>query len=107
MFLWWYVEAEDFSDSRVSGRYVLQHDGVTQRLTLKDDHTFTQEDNANGIVKRANGTWRVFSHTGHVAFSSSFIDACDVYGVFKNYFGVVSLTFDSGTSVKAYKKLFS
>jgi hypothetical protein len=113
----WYVEAEDFSDSRVSGGYVFTHDGITQRLKLKRDHTFEQEDSVNGIVTRANGTWRVFSSTGHMAFSSSFIDARnawrgqdehEVFGVVKNYFGLVSITFESdSTQVKAYKKLFS
>jgi hypothetical protein len=115
--VWWYIDAEDFSETQVSGQYTLIHDGITQRLTLKRDHTFEQEDNANGTIKHANGTWRVFSSTGHVAFSSSFLDARDswrgqeqhdVYAVFKNYFGIISITFDPDTSpVKTYKELFS
>jgi hypothetical protein len=117
LYVWWYVEAEDFSDARVAGEYVLIHDGVTQRLTLLRDHTFTQEDTRNGITQRATGTWRVFSSTGHMSFSRDFIDSQpawrgqdspEVYGLFKNYFGLVSLTFASDTSsVKAYKRMFS
>jgi hypothetical protein len=113
----WYVEAEDFSESRVSGQYVLVHDGITQRITLHRDHTFEQDDDVNGTIKHASGTWRVFSSTGHMSFSSSFIDARnswrgqdqhEVYAIFKNYLGVVSITFDPYTSpVKTYKKIIS
>jgi hypothetical protein len=113
LFVWWYIEAEDFSESRVAGQYVFTHDGITQKVTLNRDHTFDQEDSANGIIKHASGTWRVFSSTGHMAFSSSFIDAPegsrgadekDVYAIFKNYLGWVSITLDGK---KTYKKLFS
>jgi hypothetical protein len=111
------VEAEDFSDGRVSGQYLVIHDGITQHITLHRDHTFEQDDVANGITRHASGTWRVFTSTGHMSFSSSFIDARgtwrgqdgqDVYAIFKNYFGLVSITFDPYTApVKTYKKLFS
>lgn len=117
LFVWWYVEAEDFSDGRVAGQYVLTHDGVIQRLTLKSDHTFEQDDLVSGTTTHASGTWRVFSSTGHMAFSSNFIDARDewrgqdhheVYAIFKNYLGLVSITFDPYSKpVMAYKKLFS
>ena len=117
MVAWWYVEAEDFSEQRVSGVYVLRHDGITQKIVLRPNHTFDQEDAANGAIRHGSGTWRVFSSTGHVAFSSSFIDARpswrgqdehEVYGVFKNYFGIVSLNFDADqTSITAFKRLFS
>ena len=117
LYVGWYGEAENFSDSRVSGEYVFIHDGITQQIKLNRDHTFEQEDSVNGVVSHARGTWRVFSSTGHMAFSKSFINARnswrghdegDVYGVAKNYFGLVSITFDSdSTPIKAYKKLFS
>ena len=117
IFVWWYVEAEDFSDGRVAGRYVFIHDGVTQQLTLRSDHTFEQEDSVSGTITHASGTWRVFSSTGHMAFSSSFIDARDewrgqdhheVHGIFKNYLGLVSITFDPYSKpVTAFKKIFS
>ncbi|MDP9050761.1 MAG: hypothetical protein M3O31_08580 [Acidobacteriota bacterium] len=117
IFVWWYVEAEDFSDSRVAGKYVFIHDGVTQQLTLKRDHTFEQEDSVSGTTTHASGTWRVFTSTGHMAFSRSFIDARDewrglddhkVFGIVKNYLGLVSITFDPYSKpVMAFKKLFS
>lgn len=117
LFVGWYVEAEDFSDSKITGEYVFVHDGVTQLVKLKRDHTFEQEDRLNGTISHARGTWRVFSSTGHIAFSSSFIDARDswrgqdeheIYGIVKNYLGLVSITFDADSmQVKAYKKLFS
>ena len=113
----WYVEAEDFSESRVSGQYTVIHDGITQHITLHRDHTFEQDDDVNGTARHASGTWRIVSSTGHMAFSSSFIDARstwrgqdgqDVYAIFKNYFGLVSITFDPYTApMKTYKKLFS
>jgi hypothetical protein len=113
LFIGWYLEAEDFSESRVAGQYVFHHDGITQRVTLHPEHRFEQEDSTNGSTKRANGTWRMVSSGGVMCFSSSFIDAPDgargaeerdVYGIFKNYFGWVSITLDGK---KSYKKLFS
>jgi hypothetical protein len=114
LFVAWYVEAEDFNENRVAGTYVFPHDGITQRLTLKRDHTFEQADTKNGTTTHAEGPWRAFSSIGHMSFSRSFIDARDywrgqdeheVYGIFKNYWGWVSITMDDNT--KAYKKPFS
>jgi hypothetical protein len=117
LFVWWYIEAENFSDGIVTGEYVLAHDNITQRLTLKRDHTFEQEDTVDGMVHRATGTWRVFSRTGHMSFSPTFIDAPiawrgqdkhEVFGLFKNYFGFISLTFFSdNASITTFKKPLS
>jgi hypothetical protein len=116
LFVAWYVEAEDFTESRVAGQYVFHHDGITQRVTLYPDHRFKQEDSTNGSTKYADGTWRAVSSRGGFEFSSSFIDAPEarrsketgeVYGIFKNYLGWVSITLDDNTTeIKAYKRLF-
>jgi hypothetical protein len=113
LFVGWYVEAEDFSQSRVSGKYVFQHDGIKQAVTLYPDHRFAQDDLMNGSSKHADGTWRMVSSGGMMCFSSNFLDAPEgtrgaeekeVFATFKNYLGWVSITLNGK---KSYKQLFS
>jgi hypothetical protein len=95
----WYWEGENFSDGTVSGTYFLQLNGESSTLVLRPDHSFQQELDSAGTVKRVEGNWRVFGE-GHIAFSPEFLKvsgeelspAEQVYGQIQNWFGLVSIT---------------
>jgi hypothetical protein len=97
--VFWYWEGENFSDGAVSGTYVLQLNGETSALVLRSDHSFQQELDVAGTVRRTEGTWRV-SGEGHIAFSGEFLKvsgeemspAGQAYGQIENRFGLVSIT---------------
>src|ERR1035441_3755854 len=67
-FVLWYTVASDYGDGVTSGTYHLAQNGETSTLVLKPDHTFQQELNKLGNVKRAAGTWRRFGE-GAIEFS--------------------------------------
>jgi hypothetical protein len=71
-FVLWYTVASDYGDGVTSGTYHLTQNGETSTLILKPDHTFQQELNKLGNVKRAAGTWRRFGE-GAIAFSKEFL----------------------------------
>ena len=113
--MFWYIEAGYFDDAKVAGEYVSKETGITRHLWLKADHTFTQEDVVSGNAHRASGTWHGTTSTGRFWFSNNFIDppygvreqdSAEVSGVFENWFGFVSITFNN-SNVRLYKKLFS
>ncbi len=113
--MFWYVEAGNFDDGKVSGEYVSRKDGISRHLWINANHTFAQEDSINGTVRRTSGTWHGTTSTGHFWFSNNFIDVPDgargqdsaeVYATFENWFGFVSITF-SNNDLRLHKKLFS
>lgn len=71
-FVLWYTVASDYGDGVTSGTYHLAQNGETSTLILKPDHTFQQELNKLGNVKRAAGTWRRFGE-GAIEFSKEFL----------------------------------
>ena len=99
IFVIWYVEAGNFSDSKISGTYILQQGGEMSTLILERNHSFQQQLDRSGTVKRAEGSWRV-SGEGHIAFSREFLrvsgeemsPAGQAYGQIENWFGLVSIT---------------
>ena len=110
----WYWEGENFSDRAVAGTYTFQQNGEILTLVLSPDHTFHQELNSAGIVRRAEGGWRV-SGEGHIAFSSEFLKASgeemspagQAYGQIENRFGLVSITLaPHPDGPRLHKKLF-
>ena len=113
-FVFWYVQAGDFSDSDVSGTYILQQNDETSTLILRPDHSFQQEVVETGKVTRADGIWRV-SGEGHIAFSAEFLrvhgeqvsPAGQAYGQIHNWFGLVSITLPPDPSGPRFRrKLF-
>jgi hypothetical protein len=99
IFAFWYVEAGNFSDSKMSGGYILQQGGETATLILGRDHSFQQTLDHSGAVRRAEGSWRVGGE-GHIAFSREFLQVSGEemspvgqgYGQIENWFGLVSIT---------------
>ena len=97
-FAFWYVEAGNFSDGKMSGTYILQQGGEMSTLILGLDHSFHQQLNRSGAVSRAEGSWRI-SGEGHIAFSKEFLKvsgqemspAGQGYGQIENWFGLVSI----------------
>ncbi len=71
-FVLWYTVASDYGDGVTSGTYHLAQNGETSTLVLKPDHTFQQELNKLGNVRRAAGTWRRFGE-GAIEFSKEFL----------------------------------
>ncbi len=57
----------------MSGTYHLAQDGETSTLVLKPDHSFQQELNRSGTVRRAAGSWRRFGEAG-IEFSRDFLE---------------------------------
>jgi hypothetical protein len=110
-FTFWYVEAGNFSDSKMSGTYILQRGGEMSTLILGLDHNFHQELNRSGTVSRAEGSWRV-SGEGHIAFSKEFLKvsgeemspAGQAYGQIENWFGLVSITLAPNPDGPAFRK---
>jgi hypothetical protein len=101
-FVLWYTVASDYGDGVTSGTYHLAQNGETSTLVLKPDHTFQQELNKLGNVKRAAGTWRRFGE-GAIKFSKEFLTVSGQelgqdgtpYGEIHKRFGLfVSLTLD-------------
>jgi hypothetical protein len=113
--VFWYWEGENFSDGAVSGTYVLQLNGERSTLVLRPDHSFQQELDSAGTVRRAEGNWHVFGEGG-IAFSKEFLKVSGeemgpsgrAYGQIENWFGLVSITLapnpDGGPRFR--KKLF-
>jgi hypothetical protein len=99
IWVFWYWEGENFSDGAVSGTYALQLNGEASNLVLRPDHSFQQELDSAGTVRRAEGSWRV-SGEGHIAFSTEFLKvsgeeispAGQAYGQIKNWFRLISIT---------------
>jgi hypothetical protein len=110
-FAMWYVEAGDFSERAVSGRYGLQTVDRTSRLVLMRDHTFQQEIDFQGKTARSAGTWRIVGEGG-IAFSKDFIVVPGqershdgtVYGQIKNVLGIVSIRFDQDSDGLEFRK---
>jgi hypothetical protein len=99
-FVLWYTVASDYGDGVTSGTYHLTQKGETSTLILKPDHTFQQELNKLGNVKRATGTWRRFGE-GAIEFSKEFLtvsgqelgqDGTPYGEIHKGYGLLVSLT---------------
>jgi hypothetical protein len=99
IFSFWYIEAENYSEGAMSGRYTFHHGAESSTLVLKPDHTFKQELVSAGITKHAEGSWRVIG-LGHISFTREFLTvsgeefcyeepAC---GMVRNNFGVVSFS---------------
>jgi hypothetical protein len=112
--VFWFWQAENFSDRAVSGTYTQESNGETWTLILKPDHRFQQELDKAGTVRRAEGSWRV-SGEGHIAFSSEFLivsgeelsPAGQAYGQIENCFGIVSITLaPNPDGPKFHKKVF-
>jgi hypothetical protein len=114
VFAFWFMDAGNFSDGTVSGRYALRLSGETSILILKQDHTFQQELDRAGTVRLAQGSWRV-SGEGHIAFSKQFLrvsgqeisPAGQAYGQIENRFGLLSITLAPNPNGPTFhKKLF-
>ena len=110
-FTFWYVEAGNFSDSKMSGTYILQQGGEMSTLILGLDHSFQQQLDRSGIVSRAEGSWRV-SGEGHIAFSKEFLKvsgeemspAGQAYGQIENWFGLVSIALAPNPDGPTFRK---
>jgi hypothetical protein len=114
IFTFWFWEGENFSDRAVAGTYITQLRGEKSTLVLKPDHSFQQELDTAGTVKRAEGTWYVFGE-GHIELSKEFLilpgqavsPSGAAYGDIVNRLGFVSIALDSdGDGPKFHKKLF-
>lgn len=117
IFTFWFWEGENFSESAVSGTYTVRIDGEKSTLILRPDHSFQQQLDSGGTVKRAEGTWSVFGE-GHIEFSPEFLILTGeeispsgaggaAYGVIVNRFGFVSIALNrDGDGPKFHKKWF-
>ena len=114
--LWilWYWEAGDFRDSAVSGIYAIQLNGVASTLVLRPDHSFQQEVDRAGTVRRTTGNWRVLG-LGTIEFSGDFQKlpgqemhvVGSAFGYLANWFGVRSITLAPEASGPIFwKRLF-
>jgi hypothetical protein len=115
LFCFWYWEAENYSQSSMSGTYTFHSEKEKSILVLRADHTFQQELERDGNVKRASGSWRI-TGLGHISFSREFLmmsgeESCyeePACGLVRNNFGFVSfalgLTPDEGPTF--HKRLF-
>jgi hypothetical protein len=112
--LFWYWEGENFSDRAVSGTYTFRLNGETSTLVLRPDHSFQQELDSAGTVRRAEGSWHVFGEGG-IAFSEEFLKVPGEemgasgrpYGQIENWFGIVSITLaPNPDGPRFHKKLF-
>jgi hypothetical protein len=112
--LFWYWEGENFSDRAVSGTYTFRLNGETSTLVLRPDHSFQQELDSAGTVRRAEGSWHVFGEGG-IAFSGEFLKVAGEemgasgrpYGQIENWFGIVSITLaPNPDGPRFHKKLF-
>jgi hypothetical protein len=114
IWVFWFRQANNFSDSAVSGTYVLQGNRDTSTLVLRTDHIFVQELNSAGSSKHAEGTWKTSSE-GHIEFSKEFLKlsgqqlnpAGQAYGQIDNQFGLLSLTLaPNPDGPRFHKRLF-
>jgi hypothetical protein len=114
IFTFWFWEGENFSDRAVAGTYTLQLRGEKATLVLKPDHSFQQELDSAGTVKRAEGGWSVFGE-GHIELSKEFLilpgqetsPSGAAYGVIVNRFGFVSIAMNpNGDGPRFHKNLF-
>ncbi len=112
--VFWYWEGENFSVGTVSGTYDLKLSGEASTLVLRPDHSFQQELDSAGIVRRVEGSWRI-SGEGHIAFSREFLQlsgeemspAGQAYGQIENWFGLVSITLaPNPNGPRFHKRLF-
>jgi hypothetical protein len=112
--LFWYWEGENFSDRAVSGTYTFRLNGEGSTLVLRPDHSFQQELDSAGTVRRAVGSWHVFGEGG-IAFSEEFLKVPGKemgasgrpYGQIENWFGIVSITLaPNPNGPRFHKKLF-
>ena len=112
--VFWYWEGENFSVGTVSGTYDLKLSGEASTLVLRPDHSFQQELDSAGIVRRVEGSWRL-SGEGHIAFSREFLQlsgeemspAGQAYGQIENWFGLVSITLaPNPNGPRFHKRLF-
>ena len=114
IFTFWFWEGENFGEGAVSGTYTVRSDGEKSTLILRADHSFQQELDSGGTVKRAEGTWSV-SGEGHIEFSPGFLSIAGegvspsgaAYGVIVNRFGFVSIALNpDGDGPKFHKEWF-
>jgi len=112
--VFWYWEGENFSVGTVSGTYDLKLSEEASTLVLRPDHSFQQELDSAGIVRRVEGSWRI-SGEGHIAFSREFLQlsgeemspAGQAYGQIENWFGLVSITLaPNPNGPRFHKRLF-
>jgi hypothetical protein len=98
----WYIEAGNFSDANVPGTYIAEQRDETSTLILRPDHTFQQELDSAGTVRRAHGRWSFFpsDSKGHIEFSKEFIVLSGqelnpdgtAFGQLENRFGLLSIS---------------
>ena len=114
IFTFWFREGENFGEGAVSGTYTVRSDGEKSTLILRADHSFQQELDSGGTVKRAEGKWHVFGEGG-IAFSGEFLQVSgevmgpggEAYGQIRNLFGFVSIALNpDGDGPRFHKKLF-
>jgi hypothetical protein len=111
--LFWYWEGENFNDRAVSGTYTFRLNGETSTLVLRPDHSFHQELDSAGTVRRAEGSWHVFGEGG-IAFSKEFLKVPGEemgasgrpYGQIENWFGIVSITLAPNPNGPRFHKKF-
>jgi hypothetical protein len=112
-FVFWYIEAGNFTEANVPGTYIVQRDGEASTLILKSDHSFQQELDRAGMVGHAQGSWRLFGE-GHIAVSRDFMKFSGqeinqdgtAYGQIKNKFGVLSITVAPNPGGPTFRKSF-
>jgi hypothetical protein len=111
--LFWYWEGENFNDRAVSGTYTFRLNGETSTLVLRPDHSFHQELDSAGTVRRAEGSWHVFGEGG-IASSKEFLKVPGEemgasgrpYGQIENWFGIVSITLAPNPNGPRFHKKF-
>jgi hypothetical protein len=116
IYVFWYVEAGNFSDSNVPGTYVLQQNRERSTLILRADHSFQQQLDVEGRVSHASGSWDLFpaDSQSHIEFSKEFLKLSGqelapdgtAYGQLENMFGLLSITLAPNDGPTFRKKWF-
>jgi hypothetical protein len=72
LFLSWYYAAANYDYDALAGVYILDRNGERCVLSLRSNHTFTEELTSAGTLQKAEGTWHRYGES-HVSFSMEFL----------------------------------